>query len=645
MHHLVLKAIAFALVIVFNFSGNAQLCQGSLGDPIVNTTFGSGQNPGTPLSAAATNYTYIGNDCPADGFYTVRNNSIGCFGTTWHSVSADHTGNANGYFMLVNASFQPSAFYVDTVNLYCSNTTYEFAAWVMNMAKPTICNGNPIQPNLTFRIERTDGTVLQSYNTNNIPSESTPIWRQHGFFFTTPAGVNRIVLRITNNAPGGCGNDLGLDDITFRPCGPLLSATIGGSGNARNICSGIASQVNMSVNVSPGYPDPYFQWQRSTDQVSWTDIPAANTSTLNIDFPATTPVGNYFFRMAVSKQENISITTCRVNSPVLTVRVNANPVTSVINSGPVCEGANANISASGGTSYVWSGPNGFSANSSSVLFNGVQSSQAGRYYVIVSNAAGCSTLDSTTLAVNPKPEALVADDSVTICFGDDIRISATGGSSYQWTPSSGLSSDSDDDPLAAPSDSTVYRVIVSNAFSCTDTAFVFVGVIPEPVIDAGPDVAILEGKSVQLKGSVIGVNLQYVWRPDLFINDLNILQPVVSPLVDTAYILDAVSADGCGTFSDTVKVKVYKKVVVPNAFSPNGDGINDQWMIPALMAYSNFFLQVYNRYGQLVYSTRKYSRAWDGTFNGKPLPLGAYYYVLDLKESGIVQTGTVTVLR
>ena len=184
------------LIIAVTFLGapvsNAQLCQGSLGDPIVNITFGAGTNPGSPLAAATTAYQYVGNDCPNDGFYTVRNNSTNCFNGSWHSVTADHTGDAGGFFMLVNASVQPSAFYLDTVKGLCGNTTYEFAAWVLNILRPTACNSNGNQPNLTFTIEKTDGSIIQTYNSGNIPSTPTPTWKQYGFIFATPpAMLNR----------------------------------------------------------------------------------------------------------------------------------------------------------------------------------------------------------------------------------------------------------------------------------------------------------------------------------------------------------------------------------------------------------------------------------------------------------------------
>ena len=177
------KIIVFLLLSSFSLQAQQQ-CQGSLGDPIINNTFGSGSNPGAPLGAATTSYQYQNGDCPPDGLYTVVTNTNSCFANTWHTISADHTGNTNGYFMLVNAKIEPSAFFIDTVRGLCSNTTFQFAAWIANVLKPSACNSNGIQPNITFSIEKLDGTVLQTSNTGNIISSVSPQWEQKFFYFT-----------------------------------------------------------------------------------------------------------------------------------------------------------------------------------------------------------------------------------------------------------------------------------------------------------------------------------------------------------------------------------------------------------------------------------------------------------------------------
>ena len=637
--------LLFSTLMLFA-SANAQLCQGSLGDPIVNITFGSGSNPGPSLAAAATTYQYVSSDCPGDGFYTVRNSTAACFSNSWYTLNSDHTGNANGYFMLVNASYQPGAFYIDTVNVLCSNTTYEFAAWVINVLRSSSCSFSGIEPNLTFSIEKTDGTVLQTYNTGNIPASGSPAWKQYGFFFATPPDVSRVVVRITNNAPGGCGNDLALDDITFRPCGPLVDASIDGDGTTQNLCEGQAAQFNLSCDISSGYTSPYFQWQQSTDKGnSWTDIPGANAATLQRNFLPTTPVGTYQYRLAVSKIENASIAACRVNSNVITINVNAKPPALALANQVVCEESAIQLSATGGMQYKWAGPNGFSATDAIVTMSHAQLLQSGTYYVEITNEAGCKRNDSTKLIVNPKPVAAASPDVVAICENALVNLTASGGSSYLWQPSAHLSSATIADPVASPKDSTQYMVIVSNSFSCSDSAYVQINVSKKPVANAGPDKNILVGQTTQLLASVSGTNINYSWLPPLFINDVNALQPLVNPSADAAYTLQVTSGDGCGTATDSVKVHVYKGIYVPNAFSPNNDGLNDVWNIPALNIYSNYQMLVFNRWGNVVYSSKDISHPWDGTYKGKPQPAGIYPYIIDVKEIGVKLTGWVMIVR
>lgn len=182
---LIKKYLLFPVLLLAFSELQSQLCTGSLGDPIVNITFGAGSNPG-PALTTTTNLQYVSYECPNDGSYTIRNNVLPCFQNTWHNLQSDHTGNADGYFMLINASLQKSEFYIDTVKGLCPNTTYEYAAWIMNMLIPFACAGNGINPNLTFNIERTDGTILQTYSTGDIVAATNPRWKQYGFFSLHP---------------------------------------------------------------------------------------------------------------------------------------------------------------------------------------------------------------------------------------------------------------------------------------------------------------------------------------------------------------------------------------------------------------------------------------------------------------------------
>ena len=642
---MIIRKTLLFIALVFSFRAHAQLCQGSLGDPIVNITFGSGANPGAPLSAAATNYQFSPNDCPNDGQYTVRNRTDNCFGASWHTLNRDHTGDANGYFMLVNASFQPSAFYVDTVNLFCSNTTYEFAAWVLNVMRTTVCGGQPTMlPNLSFSIEKTDGTVLQTYNTGDIPVQNPITWNQYGFFFTAPTGVNRVVLRITNNAPGGCGNDLALDDITFRPCGPLVDASITGNNGDVEICQGEAAQFNLNASLSSGFDDPMFQWQSSFNNGAWTDIPGSNTTDLIQVFAPNAAVGTYRYRLSVTKSENSSIPLCRVNSSVLTIKVHPNPEVNIQTNSPVCENSNLLIQASGGSDYVWTGPNSLTGAGPVIELQNAQPGQTGTYSVQVITSEGCSKTGSVNVIVNPRPIANINLPEVNICEGAFINLTASGGTVYQWSPASGLSASNLASPVVSPADSTRYEVIVSNNFSCSDTVYTQVNVLKNPVANAGPDQEIFLGQTATLSGSVSGTAISFSWSPDHAISGIDQLQPDVNPLTDTSYVLTVESGVGCGNDYDTVRVRVYKGIYIPTAFTPNNDGLNDVWRIPGLGIYKEHEVLVFNRYGQVVFSTKS-NQPWDGTFKGSAQPTGTYPYLVKISEGNILMKGLVMIVR
>lgn len=643
------KELLFVIVLFAALRVPAQLCQGSLGDPIINITFGAGSNPG-PALTTTKNLNFKAGDCPNDGFYTVRNNTSQCFGNTWHTLATDHTGDPNGYFMLINASLQKSEFYIDTLSGLCPNTTYEFAAWIMNVIVPSACFGNTIKPNITFNIESTDGTVLKTYTTGNIDASQIPTWIQYGFFFTTPSTTSNIVLRLLNNSTGGCGNDLAIDDITFRPCGPKINPSIKGvSGNLKELCVGDNTTVTFETNLSAGYNNPSFLWQQSKDGgYAWNDIMGETKSTLTRNFTSSTAVGTYLYRVSVSEASNAGSSSCRVASTTLTVRVNRNPVTTISSNSPACQGTTLTLSAVGGGSgysYDWSGPNSFSANGSSVTIKNVQLNAAGKYLMLAKDTNGCRNADSTMVVIKPAPVITTAFTEKTICGGGSVLLKVAGGISYTWSPAAGLSSATISDPVAMPVDTTVYKVFVQNASSCIDSATVSINVIPKPKVSAGPDKVIVEGQSVQLNGSVVGNNTMIKWSPDLFINNSSVLQPFVNPNNNTNYVLTATSNDGCGISIDTVNVHVYKKIIIPNAFSPNADGINDTWKITALDAYENYELSVFNRFGQIVFSSKNYESPWNGTFNNKPLPVGTYYYLLDLKLALPKLNGFVVILK
>ena len=472
-----LRILTTVITFCFVTDTTAQLCNGSLGDPVVNITFGTGASTDyVPTNA----YTYTSSSCPNDGYYTITNYTSGCFGDAWHTVSSDHTGG--GDFMLVNASYEPGDFFVTNVTNLCPNTTYQFSAWIMN-----VLNKFGIMPNLTFRIEAMDSTILGEYSTGDIGQTSQPTWKQYGLFFTTQPNNADVILRITNNAPGGNGNDLALDDITFRPCGPAITAVIQGNNDTVNICTGNTNTYTFTASVSSGFSAPVYQWQSSTDKgATWQDIAGATT----LQYVRTpSGLGNYWYRLTVTEQVSATILSCRVASNVVAVNIHDNPV-----------------------------------------------------------------------------------------------------------------------------------------------------------VNAGPDRILIAGTPVTLEGLVTGESLRYYWSPSSNLDYDSSLTPKASPSADTYYTLFAISGYGCKN-NDMMQVKVVAGIFIPNAFTPNNDGRNDSWRIPFLDPLLNASVNVYNRFGQVVYHVEGKTVDWNGTCNGLPQPAGAYVYNIKFKAGYPDMKGMILLIR
>lgn len=388
------KALTVIILLVNSFSSQAQLCNGSLGDPVVDISFGSGGSSSPYVPPAS--YTYTSSACPDDGFYTITNSTSQCFGNTWFTLNNDHTGG--GAFLLVNASYQPGDFFVTTVSGLCPNTTYEFAAWVLNIMKIS----PSILPNLTFRVETPGGVVLNSFNSGDIPVTNSPQWKQYGFYFTTPVGNPVIVLRITNNATGGIGNDLALDDITFRPCGARIASAISGfSSDTVNVCKNdnALHTYIFNANITSGYVDPLFQWQLSRDSGKiWNDIPGANLITYQS--PNLQNVGSYSYRLTVVESSVANISSCRIASDALMVNVHPLPIA---NAGPdKVMLMNYPVTLSGSAegeqvTYTWF-PEDF-MNNSTLLNPEVSPPSDMTYSLSVKSIWGCMSSDNVNVKV------------------------------------------------------------------------------------------------------------------------------------------------------------------------------------------------------------------------------------------------------
>lgn len=217
-----------------------------------------------------------------------------------------------------------------------------------------------------------------------------------------------------------------------------------------------------------------------------------------------------------------------------------------------------------------------------------------------------------------------------------------GSGTYSGT---GISSSGLFNPAIVGAGNYTIRYTYTGTNTCTNYVEKVIEVDPIPQANAGPDKFVLEGGVVTLTPLLDPtLPVTYLWSPPNGLNDPEMAFVEASPTDDIAYTLTVATDKGCKS-SDQVFVKVLKGPVIPNIFSPNGDGVHDKWEINYLETYPGCIVEVYNRYGQLIFHSTGYSKPWDGTINGRPAPIGTYYYIVDPKNGRAKMAGYVDIIR
>ena len=304
------------------------------------------------------------------------------------------------------------------------------------------------------------------------------------------------------------------------------------------------------------------------------------------------------------------------------------------------------VTVTGGTSpynFLWS--NGFTGNNPADLY-------PGDYTLSLMDANGCLEEETYTLGFIHEVNVDLGPD-VSICPGDshqlDAQYSQSGTTAiFSWSSSPDEPLPPIPDPEVSPITPTLYTITLTDENGCEAVSTKLVDLYPVQGIYAGPDTIVQIGRSITLEALTEGMFVNYSWSPATWLNIS--IGPVVeaSPLEPITYTVTAITADGCYEM-DSVFVDIARLVIPAGGLTPNNDGINDFWEIENASDYPNILVEVFNRFGQKVFSTTGYSddRRWDGTFNGKDLPVGTYYFVIKLNDSFGTKpmTGPVTIVR
>ncbi len=599
----------------------AQVCDGNLGENIFEDgDFGFGSdNVLLTDPGIAPGYIYTTDVPPPDGYYTLTNNTATWLNLypTWLTIQ-DNSNNLEGYMMVVNASFSPGLFYEQQVDDLCENTLYEFSADVINLIRVGI--GGHIRPNVSFMLDN-----ITMYNTGDIPQ--TDNWNTYGFTFTTGPGQTSVTLSLRNNAPGGIGNDLAIDNITFLPCGPLAQIL---PEEVESICEdGDPIEIFATV-TGEQYNTPFFQWQQSFDEgLTWEDISGANGMSF---FHTEVNTGFYYYRyLLANSSSSLDNSKCRVVSNVKVIEV-VPKFWNVIDT--ICEGLTY---VQGNSMY----------------------SEAGIYTDSLISSIGCDSIVTLDLTIVPDM-GIQAEVTTTspVCFGEtggSIMIENLSGGylPYNFVIDGEIMTDL---PLITNLLAGNYEVLIQDRFGCNLTLEALIENPEQFIIELGPDWSIQLGESVEIEAMVNDELIASTWSPEVEGCAMDCLGFEIFPTNSQYYYLTAVSDDECVAVDSVfIEVEKIRKVYIPNIFSPNFDGINDYFapivIAPNVESIQSF--QVFNRWGAVVYEGRDFisgasSSGWDGTFKGKPANVGVYVYLAEIRflDGELIQySGDVLLLR
>ena len=513
-----------------------------------------------------------------------------------------------------------------------------------------------------------------TFNATPLNSGNNPMyqWKING----SAAGTNSAVFTTSSLSNGdsvtcdltvtlGCGPTTVTSNAIIVNVSPSVNPAITIASSAVSICAGNdGTNIIFTTTVSNGGITPTYQWKINGNDVgsnspSLTGYPLANGDTVDCML-----ISNAICAVPDTVFSNsIKIAVAGITSPVVNITAASDSI---------CQGSSAIFTAiatnSGNEpSYQWQ-VNGVNAGTDSTVFSSSNLRDGDVITCTITTDPSFSCVSSTKANSNPivihvstaiSPSVQINASGNDSCQGGVITFSATAqnaGNSpfYQWqvngsnagTDSTVFSSDSfsDNDQV-----SCVLSGVTTGCQSApVSSNIIVVSVKDSPVVSIVPtDTSVLSGSRVQLTATISGTIASYTWTtPGSLVNPLT-LTPLTIPLTsNSSYSISVTGANGCTTVKTAV-VNVYRELLMPSAFTPNNDGVNDVFRIPPNVLLTLIDFSVYNRWGAKVFSTSNISAGWDGKVGGIRADAGTYVYTVNGMSQGkkVFLKGTVELIR
>jgi gliding motility-associated-like protein len=424
--------------------------------------------------------------------------------------------------------------------------------------------------------------------------------------------------------------------------------------------------VNSPINYCPG--DPSTQLSAIGTNLLWYTVPLGGSGSTIAPTPSTAIPGTFTFYVSQSTNVSPSLS-CEGPRAVITVNVNNNNLT--VNIGKdttICEGESVKFSPTVNPTpptiiYQWRAigvPNSTIDNRAikDIAVNPVDNAQ----YILNATIGGCATEDTVNVNVRWKP-ILDVEPSKAICLLDSTLIKSTVTHfnstfistfiDFTWTSTDSLRSPNTQQTWVYPIKSTWYKLTATTTkinYGCDFTVSDSIKIIVQPIVKAfaGNDTIAVKDIPHQLYGKG-GINYEWSSPSGARISNPIVQNPFATLNNDANFYLKVTDAIGCAGY-DSIFIKVYNgpTYYVPNAFSPNGDGLNDIFRVIPVGISNTVYFRVFNRFGEVVFETNQWLKGWDGTFKGKPQPSGAYVWMVsgtDRNYKKVEMKGTVMVVR
>lgn len=583
----------------------------------------------TGLTLQAT--TQVGNSYPYavegcnNGKFIFRTNQVDTVPQTIHFGIGGDAINGVDYTFIADSAVMPAntdsvVITIAPINDGLTETLETVTLYVLDP-----CFGNPLD---SAKIKIQDSITI---STNTVPAicpgDSIQIIASGGLQYAWTPGSTltndsiknpwaKPPLTTTYTVQGKVAGCISYDSVHVQVYQPPPA----NAGQDKSICIGFSTQLNASGGST-------YSWSPST-----------GLSAANIPNPVANPlVTTKYFLMVVDSVGCVGYDS-------VTVTVNPLPNAQITPSDTtVCPGDLLQMVGSGGVQYQWSPGLGLSnpniANPYTLI------TAPATYTLAVTDANGCTFWDTITIGMHTLTDPMAAPDT-SICYGQQVTLQASGGINYSWTPAANLNNPNLSTPLATIYNDIDYVVEITDINRCKNFDTVTIKVLPLPVPGAGNDEVIFFGNSIQLNGSG---GISYQWVPAGSLDDPQAQNPIAKPKETTIYTVYVTSPDGCVNEA-MVKIDVVFKTEIypPSGFSPNGDGVNDEFIIHVYDELVFYRLQVFNRWGEKIFQTNDQYKGWDGKFQGEDQEVGTYVFIVEgvnTDGASILERGNITLLR